>query len=83
MMVPPKREVRLSSYTSYLKFKHIIDVIRESPCSRVEIARKLDMTLSSTWHVIRILVKLKVIELIRYEIDKGGKRGIYKLVKDE
>jgi len=83
MMAEPKREVRLSSYTSYLKFKHIIDVIREKDCSRVDVAHILNIPLQSTWHVMGILVKCRVIKRVRYDIDSGGKRAVYRLVKDE
>lgn len=83
MMKEPEREIRLTGYKSYLQFKHIIDVIRENPSSRREIADKLNIHISNTWHVMRVLVKCNVVKRVRYDIDDKGKRAVYGLVKDE
>lgn len=80
-MVEPRE--RISSYKSYLTFKHIIDVIREEDLSRQGVADKLGVDVTATWHVMRILSKEKVIKRVSYQIDNGGKKAVYRLVKDD
>ena len=74
---------KISSYESYLRYKHIIDVFREKNCTRQDVADALGIDVTNTWHVIRVLVKGKIIKRVRYEIDTGGKKAVYKLVKDD
>lgn len=73
----------LTSYKSYLKFKKVIDIIREGPCTRRDIAGSLDYKSSEIWHVMRVLASHDVIKIVEYDISDGIKRAVYKLLKDE
>ena len=83
MMAVEEPRSRLSSYNSYLTFKHTIDRIRESPCTRGQVAHSLGIEIGATWHVMRVLVKNKVIERVRYDNEDGHKKSVYALIKDE
>lgn len=81
MMV--QKASKIGSYASYLLYKHVIDRIRESPCSQAQMAESLGMDVSHVWSIVRTLVKHKIIQRCRFEIINSGKRSVYELIKDE
>ena len=82
-MMVQKPAARLGSYKSYLTYKRIIDRIRESPCTRNDVAKALGIEVSNTWLVMRVLVKYGIIKRCRFEMRGGGKSSVYELIKDE
>ena len=78
-----KPVLRICSYKSYLHYKHTIDRLRESPCTRKQLAESLDIDITNTWAVIRTLVRLGVIKRVSYDNEDGHKKSVYGLIKDE
>lgn len=81
MMIEGKPQ-RLGTYRSYLLYKHVIDVLREKSSTQREIAQKLGIDTRTVWHVMQALTKQKVVSIERYDMT-NGKRGVYRLDRDE
>jgi len=73
----------IGTYKSYVLFKHIIDVYRESPSTTVEVAKKLGIQVEAVQRVSRVLVEHHIIKRCRFDISTGGKQAVYELIKDE
>lgn len=84
MMAAQETITKMNGYDRYLLFKHIIDRIRESPCTKQQMAVSLGVEVASTSYIIRILVELEIIKVISFDIETTGrKRAVFELIKDE
>ena len=73
----------MDKFEVYLIFKTTMNLLKNGPVGREEIAKATGIKYHSSLYIIQLLLRHKVIKLVSYDLDCLRRRHVYGLVKNQ